>query len=95
MPAVDQLVGRGRCVGEYAEPAVRVGALVEAESTGRNRRPGNAVESIAAGDDVAGDLVFGAVFPKTDTRRARVEVVDAHVIDLEVQRTAGRRDALR
>ena len=62
--------------------------------TGRNRRAVDAVKSVAAGDDVAGELVLDAVLPKTDARRVRVEVVDAHVIDLEVQRAAGRQARL-
>ena len=46
------------------------------------------MESIAARDDVARHLVRRAVSPVTDSRSARLEVVDADVLDLEEQRAA-------
>ena len=91
MERVDELVARGRRLGEDAQPAERIDPLVDCQHAGRNRRTADAVKSVAAGDEVAVDLVFGIAMPESDHRAGRVERADRHVLGLEVQRTRGRR----
>ena len=54
---VDQLVVDGRRIGEDAEPAEGIDALVDADRLLRDRLAADAVEAVAAGDEVAVDLV--------------------------------------
>ena len=72
---VDELVGGRRRLGENPEPAERVDALVDGEHAGWNRRPADAVKAIAAGDEIAVNLVFGAAVAEAErqgwTNRAR------------------------
>ena len=60
---IDELVGgRGR-LGKNPEPAERVDAFVDGQHAVRNRRTADAVKSIAAGDEVAVNLVIGTAMP--------------------------------
>ena len=61
---VDQLVARGRDGGQDAQPAERVLARVRAQRRLGNGRAADAVEAVAAGDEVALELLRPA-------RRAR------------------------
>ncbi len=54
---VDELVGGRRHRGQDAEPGVRVAALGHLDQAGRHGVAADAVESVAAGDHVAADLV--------------------------------------
>ena len=64
MEAVDQLVVGRRRLRDDAEPAERIDPVVFRKRAGRKARPADAVEAVAAGDDVAIDLLrFAAVLP--------------------------------
>ena len=94
---VDQLVVRRRDRGEDAEPAERVLARERPQDARRDARPADAVEAVAAGDDVALELVLPALVREQDTRPLRLEVLDADVVHLEEQRAPGlepRRDQI-
>jgi len=60
VPGVDELVGGRRYHGQDAEPGVRVSAFSHRHQAGRHRIAADAVEPVAAGDRVAGDLVPGS-----------------------------------
>src|SRR5262249_32376338 len=50
---VDQLVRYRRRVGKHAQPAERIVLFVDAQLLGRNAGAADAVEAVAAGDEVA------------------------------------------
>src|SRR5690606_29453233 len=65
-------------------------ALVVLHGAGRQALPAHAVEAVAAGDEVAGDLVRGAALAVTHDRRVRIEAVDADVLGfVDGRRTGG------
>ena len=75
----------GAALGQDPHPAERVLALVDRQHV-LDRRPADAVEAVAAGDQVALQRVPLALVRELDLRRLRVH---RHVGDLEVQRQAG------
>src|ERR671923_199758 len=87
---VDQCLVRRARGREDAEPAERVLARERAQHSGRDAVAADAVEAVAAGDQVAAQLDVLTVVAEADQRRVGVEVVHAHVVDLEEQRPAGR-----
>src|SRR5207245_1923300 len=89
MVRVDELVARRRRVGEDPEPAERILALERAQHRS-DRGPADAVEAVAAGDHVAVEPLLRTLVLETDVWRLGVEVVDAHVRDLEQERQAAR-----
>ena len=86
--AVDQFLGRWCGVGQDTEPRERILPLVDAQLRGGNRRTADAVEAVAAGDEVARDLVRRAVDRARDARCRTGEVVHLHVGHLEMERPA-------
>ena len=69
---VDELVRHRRRVGQQAEPAERIYALVRRQRAGRDALPAHAVEAVAAGDEVARELMLGsAVAVAHDRLRCR------------------------
>ena len=88
--AVDQLLrGRRRC-GQDAEPGEGIDPLEDAQHALRDRRPADAVEAVAAGDEVAVELAHLAVIAEADRGLVAVEVVQAHGLRLEQDLAAGR-----
>src|SRR5579883_215617 len=79
---IDQLMRRGRNVGEDAQPSEGILPLVEADALRGNRRPANAVKSVAAGDEVARDFVFGVLTGVADPR-LRVKFGDVQGLGLK------------
>src|SRR5204862_1562192 len=53
------------------------------ERAGRNARTANAVEAVAAADEVAGELDVPPAVAAADFRRAAGEIVHAHIARLE------------
>ncbi len=90
VPRVDELVGRRRHLGQDAQPREREVALVHPQRAGRDRRPRHAVRSVAAGHEVAAQLVGLPVRAIAHQRPRGVEIRQRHVLDLEPDRPAGR-----
>src|SRR5471032_1252336 len=83
MVDVDQF-GRDRWrLRQDTEPAERIGALEDLQRGWRHALAAHAMEAIAAGDEVARDLVADAVLGVAHARAVAVEVVQAHVVGLE------------
>ena len=80
---VDQFVFGRRRFGQDPDPAERIFAIIGRERGGRNARPANAVKTVAAADEVAGELFLLAVVAEANFRRAAGEIVHAHVARLE------------
>ena len=74
-----------RALGQDPHPAERILALVDGQHV-VDRRPADAVEAVAARDQVALERVPLALVRELDLRRLRVH---RHVGDLEVQRQPG------
>src|SRR5262245_50704925 len=87
--AVDQLFGWRFGLGQNAEPAEGVGALVNGQRAFGNRLTASAVRAVAAGDEIAGDLPLFARPLKANLRRLTVEVAHAHILDIEEYLGAG------
>ena len=83
---IDELLARGRDVGEDAEPAEGVVARERAQDAARDARAADAVEAVAAGDHVALELAPLAIVGEADPRPLGLELVHADVVDLEEQR---------
>ena len=88
---VDELVRRGRSFRENPEPAERIDPFVDGQHAIRNRRPADAVKSIASGNEVAPNLVIGAAMLEAEHGARGVERADRDAIGLEIQRTRRRR----
>src|SRR4029453_9882424 len=86
---VDQLVVGRRRRGQNAEPSEGIHALEGRQDAGRNAVARNAVEAVAAGEKVAADLDVLALSTKANCRSLRLQVMDAHALDLEMERPAG------
>ena len=86
---VDQLVGRAGRLREHAEPAGRVRALVGAAACREDQLAARTVEPVAAGEEVAGELVLGIARAIGDSRTLGVGGVDGDGARLEPERTAG------
>jgi hypothetical protein len=76
---VDEFVRHRRHVGQHAQPAEGVDLLVGLDGVGRHARAAHAVVAVAAGDEVAFELVRLPVLLVAHARPGRVEVVQAHV----------------
>src|SRR5712691_7050563 len=87
---IHELVDRRRDRGEDSEPTEWILAAERLQHGGRDRIAADTVESVAAGDDVALELVLLSVVREPDPRALGVEVVDADVVDLEQQRESAR-----
>src|SRR3954447_4274463 len=83
MEAIDQLVIRRRRFRQDAEPAERIDPVVILEHARRKTRPADAVEAVAAADEIAFDLLRLTVMTEPDFGIAAAEVVNAGVRDLE------------
>src|SRR5262249_13854307 len=66
-----------------AEPAERIDARELASRARRNRRTRDAVEAVAAGDEVAAELLQPPAVVEAHLGLARVEVVERRVLHLE------------
>ena len=91
VPTVDELVGRGRNRGQDAEPGVRVLALGDLDEARRHGVAADAVETVTAGDGVAGDLMTGAPgVGEAEDRPFGIKLSDLGVGDLELDHGPGR-----
>src|SRR3990170_7103273 len=86
---IDQLVGRRWRLDQDAEPAERIAAGELVAVARGDRRPRDAVEAVAAGDEVAFEFVDFSVPVKPRLRRRGVQVVTRDVLYAEQQRAAG------
>src|SRR6188768_1199823 len=82
MKAIDQLVVRRRRIRQDAEPAERIDAVIVLEQTGWKARPADAMEPIAAADEVASDLLRPALIAEAYFWLVAVEM-NAGVRNLE------------
>ena len=87
VPGVDELLVRGRRLGEDPEPAVGILAREDVEHAVGDALAADAVEAVAPCDDVAGELDLGACVDVPQTRPVRGHVVQRHLPDFEVQRS--------
>src|SRR5689334_15748231 len=85
---VDQLVRYRRRVGEDAEPAERVDALVGGDAIFRNARAAHAVVAVAPGDEVALQPMLAAVLAPRHARRGGVEIVRSNLVRFVDRRAA-------
>src|SRR5947209_20606682 len=86
---VNQLVRRRRRLDQDAEPAEGIDArelVAQARGDGGAR---DAVEAVAAGDELALELHQSSVVVVADLGLARVEVIDRRVLHLEEDLAAG------
>src|SRR5437764_8827048 len=88
MIGIDQLVIGRRRFRQDADPAERIFAIVDPERIGGNARPANAVKAVAAGDEIAIELLEFALLAKANAWPAGLELMDADVIHLEKNDTA-------
>src|SRR5262249_17802649 len=80
---IDQLVFGRRRLGQNPDPAERIFAVIGRKRGGGNTRPANAVKTVAAANEVAGELFLLAVVGEANFRRAAGEIVHTHVARLE------------
>jgi hypothetical protein len=85
MAGVDQLFRARRHVGQDAQPTEGIGSL-ERLAIG-DGRAADAVETVAARDEVAGQLVLGIALPITELRPIRLDVVKRYVRGLPDDRS--------
>ena len=83
---VDELVVRRRDRGQDPEPAERVLAREGPQNAVGNRRPADAVKTVAPSDDVALEHLLAALVAESDPRLLRIDLLDTDVFHLEQQR---------
>jgi hypothetical protein len=88
MAGVDELFRRWVGAGQDAEPRERIDVLEEGELF-LNGGTADAVETVAPCDDVSLEALLRAVVRELNAGVLSVEVFDAHVVNLEVQRQTG------
>ena len=86
---VDELVVRRRHRGQDSEPAERILARERAQDARRDRRAADAVEPVAAGDDVAFEHLPLTLVGVQDTRSLRLDLLHPDVVHLEQERSSG------
>jgi len=86
VPGVDELLRGGRGVGEDAQPREGISEVELGQHAVGDRRTADPVEAVAAGDEVADELLA----PEGDPRPVGLEVVDGDVGGLEAQGRAAR-----
>src|SRR5580704_4306290 len=86
-PASSQCPRRARIadkvVRAWPDPAEGIFTVEDSERARRNAGPADAVESVAAADEIAGELLLPAGMPKSDFWRLAAEIVHAHIGHLE------------
>ena len=82
-------VGDRRRMGEHAEPGKVVGPAIGFDDALGHGRAADAVEAVAAGDEIAFEHLVDAVLPVMDARPGAVEILDARHLGFEDQRRAG------
>ena len=83
MQAVYEFGRRRRRIGQNAQPCERIRTLIDADVRGGNRRPANTMKPVAAGDEIASNLVRFIIFPEPDLRLRRFEIVHGHIAHFE------------
>ena len=78
MPGVDDVPDRRRFRHD-SEPAERIGALEDPERLLRDALPRHAVESVAAGDEVAFERLRHPAFVVSHLRRGLGQIVEANI----------------
>ena len=73
-------------IGQDAEPAERVDAVIHGEVRRRNGGAADAVEAVAAGDEVALERLLASGGAIGDPGRAGLEALDCHVLGFEDDR---------
>src|SRR5206468_4429874 len=86
---VDQFRVRRRRRCENSQPGKRVDALECAQDAIGNRLPADAVEAVAACDDVALEIDRVTAMREADARKFRIKVVQTDAGNLEKQLSAG------
>ncbi len=71
MAGVDELMGTGRHVRQDAEPTKGIDPLEGADRGGGQALTRDAVEAVAARDEVGRDRMLDAVLPEGGARRSR------------------------
>src|SRR4051794_37877103 len=80
---IDQLFGGGGRLGENADPPERIFAIVEQHPPRRDAGAADAMEAIAAADEIALDLLVAAAMTEANFRLCAGDVVEAHVVNFE------------
>ncbi len=88
MVRVDELVRGGLDLRQDAEPCERIHTLEQSQHVWRHARSRDAVEAVAAGDEVAFEHLLRPAGAEAHARPVRVDAVYRHLIHLEQQRTA-------
>src|SRR5258707_1004543 len=90
MIRVNQFVRGRRNVGQNPEPTKRVDALEALHGLCRDASPADAVISVAAGDEIAGQFMRAPAVRVAYGGLRAVEAFDAHIVRLEYQSSACR-----
>src|SRR6516165_1056845 len=83
MADIHVLFGRRWRLGQDTKPAERILALEYTQKIIRDRRTAHAMETVAACDDVAIDLLHRAFMPIADARPADLKVLQTDILGLE------------
>jgi hypothetical protein len=84
MVGVDKFLGRRRDLSENPEPAEWVTPLENGESAGWNGRAGYAVETVAAGDEIASEFFRLTILTEGDTGLQSVEAMNCDIFNFKV-----------
>jgi hypothetical protein len=87
---IDQFIGDRRLVDQDAQPAKRVDAFVTPENILRDALAANAMEAVAAGNEVALDLLYRSAMAVAHAAAVRLVLVQADIGRLVHRLPAGR-----
>src|SRR5580658_8064867 len=89
---VNEFFRGGRSLRQDSQPSKRVNPFEYLQHSCRNRRPAHAMKSVAPRNEIAAQLLRGAVLAKLDYWRGTIQVAHAGVLNLK-QKLSLRRDA--
>src|SRR5271165_3009959 len=91
MIRINQLMTGRRHVSQYSQPAEGINTLESLQRSLRDALSADSMITIAAGDEIAGELMCAAIVPIAHFRVCTAELADANLCRLELELGAGRR----
>src|SRR5262245_27483969 len=83
MRRVNELPRRWRCLDQHSQPADLHLALGTLDRASGNRRPADAMKTVAASDEIAVQLLGPAIARERNSRLARIDVAQPHSLCFE------------
>src|SRR6516164_1046894 len=88
MMRIDELLGGRRGLGQNSQPSERIILLIDGKSARGDGGAADAVEAVAAGDEITRQLLLAAVMAESDPGPGGIEIMHAHIGRFEENHTS-------